>query len=630
MCGLVGRLSYHGAEGAGGEETERRLLALVRRRGPDDEGVWSDGERCTLGFRRLAIIDPSAASRQPMCTADGRYALVCNGALYNFRELRVELERAGVHFRSNGDTEVVLNALVAWGRGALQRFNGMFALALYDVRARRVLLARDHAGMKPLYYLLAPRGVVFASQYDQILTHPWSRDAGEAPEAVGLYLRLGYIPAPYALLRGTHLVDAGGWVEIDAGGRLDRGRFFEFPVHREPDLSGEDAEEAVAAAVTAAVRRHLIADVPLGVFLSGGIDSPLVAATMRAVGADPVRAFTLGTGGDEFDESEDAAAYAGEIGAAHNVGHLTPSGALELLDDVDAACAEPFADYSIFPTLFVSRLARQQVKVALSGDGGDELFWGYAGRSGVLLDRLESAGGRRNAASGKGWDWVRLLAAGRRRSDGRWPASVGDLQRLSHTRAADGWLRRVFPDLPPWPEACSLFAYDGWELDRTAQWLRWNEFTAYLPMLLQKVDRGSMFHSLEMRVPLLDREVIEVATRIHWRACLDPTRRLGKLPLRRVLARHVRHHTWAKRGFTVPMDAWLRGPLRPVFEETVLAAEGIAGLAVSRRALGEMFERHLQGRSNSGWGLWVLLSLCLWERRHYDRRGTFGADACAS
>jgi asparagine synthase (glutamine-hydrolysing) len=619
MCGLVGRLTYADAPDPPRDDTERQLLALVTRRGPDDEGVWSDSRGCVLGLRRLSVLDPSPAGHQPMCSADGRYALVYNGELYNFHALRAELERGGARFRSHGDTEVVLQALVTWSTGALARFNGMFALALYDSQARRILLARDHAGMKPLYYLLARQGIVFASQYDQILAHPWSRHATYSPDALALYLRLGYIPAPYAALHGSHLLPAGGWLAVDSERRWREGRFFEFPVGCAPDLDGDDAVDAVEAALQAAVRRHLVADVPVGTFLSGGIDSPLIAATMRAVDAGPLHAFTLGTGGDAFDESADATTYATAFGARHTVAHLTPGRALDLVDDVVSACAEPFADYSIFPMLFVSELARRQVTVALCGDGGDELFFGYAGRSGALLHRLATAGQR--GASAPGWDWTRILDAGKDQGDPRWPATIGDLQRLSHTHGAESWLPRVFPGLPRWPGDCRLFDYGGCDLDATAQWLRWNEFVGYLPSILQKVDRGSMFHSLEVRAPLLDREVIDVATRVHWRACLDPQRRLGKLPLRRLLAKHTPQQTWAKRGFTVPMGVWLRGPLRPLLEEHVLAQDAIAGMAVDRAALRALFQRHLSSEADLGWHFWLLLSLALWERRYYRHRG---------
>ncbi len=319
MCGICGAL---GAP----EITEHvpGLVPLMARRGPDDEGHWSDGVVCALGFRRLAIQDLTPAGHQPMVTADGRYALVFNGEVYNFKALRQELERDGIRFRSTGDSEVVLLSLARWGKDALARFNGMFALGFYDRLERRLLLARDHAGMKPLYFMRVPGGIVFASQYDQILAHPASRKLSVSSDALGLYLRLGYIPAPYAMLRNTHMLQPGSWLEATADGCTKQGRFFSFPVYREPDLKGEEAYEAVDAAITEAVKSHLVSDVPVGTFLSGGIDSPLIAAKIRALGATDVKAFTIGTNGDRWDESPDAMAYAREIGIPHLVEHIAP------------------------------------------------------------------------------------------------------------------------------------------------------------------------------------------------------------------------------------------------------------------------------------------------------------------
>jgi asparagine synthase (glutamine-hydrolysing) len=620
MCGIIGQFTFFDKQvSAPPDELPARLIALMARRGPDDEGLWSDGRYCTLGFRRLAILDLSSTGHQPMLTQGGRYVIVHNGEVYNFRELRRELEQEGARFRSTGDTEVVLYALAHWGTGALSRFNGMFALGFYDTVERRLLLARDHAGIKPLYYMLTPRGLVFASQYNQILAHPWSDPLGISVDALTLYLRLGYIPAPYALLQNTHMLEPGKWLEITSEGQVRPGRFFEFPVYREPDLRGEEAFEAVDAAVTAAVRRHLVSDVPVGTFLSGGVDSPLVAAKMRAVNNDTIWAFTIGTSGDHLDESPDAIAYAREIGVEHMVEQVTPDRALDILDDVVAACGEPLGDYSMFPTLLVSRLASGRVKVILSGDGGDELFWGYAGRFASVLERvtdLFQPDGRRGARG----DMKRLFDVGARHRDPRWPASIGDYYRLVRTRFSEGWLPRIFPDLPPWPADFSLFTYTGREPDETAQWLRWNEFVGFLPMILLKVDRASMYHSLEVRVPLLDKEVVEVATRVEWRSCLDVRRRLGKLPLRDALARHVRHQTWTKRGFTVPMNAWLRGPLGEVFKGVVLGRKEIVGLSINQKAVQQMFNLHLSERVNYDWGLWVLLSLALWEKQHYSAR----------
>ncbi len=615
MCGIFGQITFSDKGRFTPEDISPRLIDLMARRGPDDEGVWSDGQHCAFVLRRLAILDLSNSARQPMLTHDGRFVLVYNGELYNFRELRSELIHEGAKFRSTGDTEVVLYALVHWGHRALSRFNGMFALGFYDSVEKRLLLARDHAGIKPLYYMLTHQGLLFASQYDQILAHGWSRESHPSPAALGLYLRLGYIPAPYALLEDTHMLEPGSWLEISSEGQLHQGRFFEFSVYCEPTLRGEEAFEAVDAAITAAVRRHMVSDVPLGTFLSGGVDSPLVAAKMRAVSNDTIRAFTIGTNGDHHDESVDATAYAREIGVEHVVEQFMPDTVLEILNDVVAACGEPFADYSIFPTILVSRLARQQVKVMLSGDGGDELFWGYPDRFASVLEKVDSFAQKSSPPSAR-WDLQKLLTVSNSHQDLRWPENIGDIYRIKHTHQSEGWLKRILPDLPQWPADFSLFTYTGLEPDRTAQWLRWNEFVGYLTMILLKVDRASMYHSLEVRVPLLDKEVIEVAMRINWQSCLDVKRRVGKLPLRHSLARYVKHQTVTKRGFTVPMDAWLRGPLRRIFEETLLDRRDILGLPLNKEGARVMFERHLSGQANYEWTLWTLLSLALWEERH--------------
>lgn len=613
MCGICGCLSFT-ALTEHEPATIARMVRLMERRGPDDQGVWTDNKHCAFGFRRLAILDLSPYGHQPMLTPDGRYVLVYNGEVYNFAELRQELHEKGVHVRSTGDAEVVLNVLAHYGQAGLQRFNGMFALAFYDTVQKRLLLARDHAGIKPLYYLLSPAGLVFASQYDQIMSHPWAQQLSVSPEALALYLRLGYIPAPRALLQHTHMLEPGTWLEVDATGQVKRGKFFEFPLFRVPDLQGEEAYEAVDEAVTRAVRRHLVSDVPLGVFLSGGIDSPLVTAKMRAVSNGPVRAFTIGTQGDHLDEAPDAIAYARAIGVEHTIEHVAPETVPSLLEHVVASCGEPFADYSVFPTMLVSRLARQHVKVVLSGDGGDELFWGYAGRFAAVLEKSSDFHPQPYWVRKARWGIKRVFHSGNGHAHLR-HRSIGDWYQAVHTRIPDDYLRGMFPELPRRGSECELFMYGGWEADETAQWLRWNEFVSHLTMVLLKVDRASMYHSLEVRVPLLDREVIDVAVRVDWVSCLDTKHRIGKLPLRAALARHVAYQTQTKRGFEVPMDMWLRGPLQAIFTEALMGRREILGIPLNQEKVHTMFQRHLAGRSDYARGLWTLLSLALWENR---------------
>lgn len=622
MCGICGELEFEPAAGAS-DATFDHLVSMMGRRGPDDAGRWraaaGRGRSCRLGFRRLAILDLTAAANQPMVAAGGRFGLVYNGELYNFKPLKAELEQEGVRFKTTGDTEVVLQALMHWGDAALDRFNGMFALGFYDRESGRLLLARDHAGIKPLYYLLSARGLFFASQYDQILAHPWRAGLPVSPEGLGLYLRLGYIPAPYAIMANTYMLEPGSWLAVSADGQVRRGTYFRFPVYQRPDLAGEAAYEAVNAAVSTAVERQMISDVPLGAFLSGGIDSPLVTAKMQAVSGRRVRAYTIGSDGSPLDESVDAGAYAGELGVEHVLTQFTPDQALEWLDDVVAACSEPFADDSIFPTLMVSGLARRDMTVALSGDGGDELFWGYAQRFGSILRRATDfqASYRRRSME---WGFRRVVGADTPYGHLRWP-SIGDWQREKHALIKREMLADLFETPLPWPVKLDLYHYDGYDPDITAQWLRWNEFVGHLAKVLLKVDRASMYHSLEVRVPLLDREVIDVATRIDWRECLDLETETGKIPLRRALSRHVKTQTQAKRGFQIPLSDWFRGPFRELFRETLFDRRDLLGLPINRPTLEKWLAWHVNGQTDMSRSLWNVLSLALWSDRYLSGAG---------
>jgi len=608
MCGIAGELRFSTAPSQADWEA---ISEIMIRRGPDDSGAWQD-KHCSLVFRRLSILDLSLAGHQPMLSLDGRYVLVFNGEIYNFTELRRQLEQKGVSFRSHSDSEVVLYSLVEWGRDALDRFNGMFALGFYDSRERKLLLARDHAGIKPLYYLKNPGGLMFGSQYDQLLAHPWSEGLAYSPAAASLYLHLASIPAPYAILENTFMLEPGSWLEVNAEGRISQGCYYEFPRNQPATLSGQEAMEAVDAAITAAVKRQLVSDVPIGAFLSGGVDSPLVCAKMQKVCESGMRAFTIGTGGDRTDESQDAIRYARELGIDQTVEHVAPDDALDMLDDVITACGEPFGDFSIFPTLLVSRLARKNFTVMLSGDGGDELFWGYAQRVGALMKGVSDFrySQRRRRIMQLARRVSRLAQTGSHRF-----ATLGDWQRAVHSRLPESSLHQVFPHMPNWPAEYGLYDYIDSDPDDAAQWLRKNEFVGHLTGVLLKVDRASMYNSLEVRVPLLDREVIDVAVQVDWRDCFDPVKRIGKIPLRKSLARHMTFQSTAKKGFEPPMGKWLRTSLRPVIEESLLTRESLAGVPVDRNALRRLYQEHLDGR-DLGWGLWPLLSLVLWEDRH--------------
>jgi asparagine synthase (glutamine-hydrolysing) len=615
MCGIVGSFRNDGLTHAEIKAT-KDLTEMMRRRGPDDAGFWND-QYCAFGFRRLSILDLTSAGNQPMKTRDQRYVLLYNGEVYNFAELRTELESAGIQFQSTGDTEVVLYSLAVWGIQALKRFNGMFALAFYDSKDRTLTLARDHAGMKPIYYIRASQGIAFASQYDQIRAHPWAQSLNVSNDSLALYLRFGYIPAPYALLKNTFLLEAGSWLQINRHGIISQGKFFEFSMFSEPDLKGNDAWDAVDSAVTNAVRRHVISDVPVGAFLSGGVDSPLIVAKMREL-IGPFPTFTMGIDDPERDESHAATAYATELELENTLVRMNPAMALQMLDDMSSACGEPFGDYSILPALLISSLAKQKVKVLLSGDGGDELFWGYWLRFSTILDGLplfEKPYWRRQYA----YLYRAFIQEGHRTPPWR---TIGDWYRKIHQRIPERWFGKIFSGLS-YPSDFHLFQFSETnnDKDRAAQWMRWNEFRGFLSMVLMKVDRGSMHHSLEVRVPLLDREVVDVAMRINWDSCMDMERKVGKLPLRHSLARSLPTQTEKKRGFTIPLNNWFRTSFKQLFEETVLTRKSVLGIEWNQQAITAYFNSHLTGHEDNAWGLWVLLSIALWEDRYARKTG---------
>ena len=606
MCGICGVVTpNHDVREA--SETIPELVRLMSRRGPDDEGIWSDDRHATFGFRRLSIIDPGPQGHQPMLFGDD-HVIVFNGELYNFREIRRELTIAGHSFRTECDTEVVLRSLVVWGRNALEKFNGMFAMAWFDRKKRRLLLARDPLGIKPLYYLLHRDGILFGSQYNQLIRHPWCRGAPIQQDVLGLYLRLGHIPAPYGLLKGTFQLPAGHCLELDANvGRVSR--YMEVLSRPSDDLSGEEAVEALGSAVSSAVRRQLVSDVPVGSFLSGGIDSPLVAATALEV-QKRLPLFSIGFDDPTLDESDAAIGYAKHLEAEHYLRVFRPGDALARLDEWSSAYSEPFADYSGFPTMLVAEMARERgTKVLLSGDGGDELFWGYPRFRKVLgaapLFRMPRA--------------ARLVAyAANRRSVPRgvlFP-SIGDWYLDSHSGLKTKELRRLNPALLSLPLDFDEFAFDGTHPLAVARWMRKNEMGSHLQRILLKVDRASMWFGVEVRVPLLDLEVVRCAERIGPCESMDADS--GKAVLRKVAQTRYPSSLIGKnkKGFAMPMEQWLRNELKPLVEDLLLSRDPFPSGLFDKEGLSALHEANIAGAGRSGEKLWTLLSLQLWADKH--------------
>jgi asparagine synthase (glutamine-hydrolysing) len=602
MCGIAGIFEQQGDPADTARDVATMTATLVHR-GPDDGHVVS-GPGWALGARRLAIQDPSPAGRQPMTRGD--LTIAFNGEVYNFPELRRELEGFGYRFSSGCDTEVVVTAFHRWGTAALSRFNGMFALAIVDARRRRAWLARDRWGKKPLFLARIGKRLAFGSELKAIL----ALAGGELTvdrRALAHYFRYQYVPGTESIFSEVEKVAPASWLELDLDDlSARRGTFWQLPEHDDGAAPASPLE--VLDVVRASVRRRLIADVPVGAFLSGGTDSSLVVACMKEADAD-CRTFSIGFDDPRFDESQYALAVARHLGTNHTHRVLRQQEALDLVTSLPETYDEPFADSSALPQLAVSRLAREQVVVALSGDGGDELFGGYLRyRARPYLRavaRFPSLAAAASAAYGLPWLGRRLGLFAELSS----ASSAGAVYRELVSVWKTPELKRLMPDVDPADDFAEAFeATPGGLVERM---MRRDARTYLVDDILQKVDRATMAVSLEGRNPLLDPAVAEIGLRSAGTATQSP----GEKPLLRAALRLVlpdRLVDRPKKGFGVPVGEWVRAQLRPLLEDLVLSSAGSDyDLDVARKICLE----HLNGRRDASPQVWSLISFELWKSR---------------
>jgi asparagine synthase (glutamine-hydrolysing) len=603
MCGIAGILAtVRPAEDVRAEAVA--MAACLEHRGPDDEGARA-GDGWAVAMRRLAVQDTSRAGHQPMRLHD--LSLVFNGEVYNFNELRAELEGHGYRFASRSDTEVVLAALHRWGPAALARFNGMFALALVDGRRRTALLARDRFGKKPLFIGRVRGEVLFASELKSLLRVARS-ELTLCRDALAAYFRFQYVPAPRSIFREVTKLPPASWVSVD----LDSGAISEPEVFWSlPDGGGTPATaEETRATIRAAVSRRLVADVPVGAFLSGGTDSSVVVAGMRAAAAD-VRTFSIGFADPRFDESRYAKAVAAHLGTRHTHQQLEWRDAIALVPALATSYDEPFADSSALPTLAVARLARRHVTVALSGDGGDELFGGYARyrtrrllRLAAVTPRPLAEGLKRLGGNSRPARRARAFGTVAMARDA--PGAYREAVSIWHT----GELARLMPDARDGDWTAGAFALRRGR-GLVERMMRCDASTYLVDDILQKVDRASMSVSLEARNPLLDADVVALAMRSVARAEQQPE---GKPLLRDALRLDLPAALVdrAKMGFGVPVGEWMRDGLRPMVEDLVLSREPAE---YDGRVAHALVEDHLSGRRDAGHKVWTLLMFELWRER---------------
>lgn len=640
MCGIVGAVVAKGSV-----ITRQRLEAMtdvIAHRGPDGSGIWvSPDGRVGLGHRRLSIIDLTSAGAQPMASASGRYTVSFNGEIYNFVALREELENGGAKFRGHSDTEVMLAAFDAWGvAAALPRLAGMFSLAVWDAAEQALWIARDRMGIKPFYYSAQAGCLSFASELRALVV--WQ---GKVPavsmQGLTEYLRLGYVPGPISIFEDVYKLPPGCFAVYRAGVLSQPQAYWKLTdvVHAgmaQPLIDTTLALDTLEAKLRGAVASHMVSDVQLGAFLSGGIDSSMVVALMQVQSSRPVKTFSIGFHERGYDEAQHAAAVARHLGTEHTELYVTDADARSVIPQLAEIYDEPFADASQIPTFLVSQLARQHVTVALSGDGGDELFAGYNRYVFVasFWQRLQMlpqpirrvASHVLSSPSPAAWDafFERVGPMLPRRLVPALPgqkmhkiASILPSRSLLelHGRLVAQWSNpktvldtRWFHEDALWQ---SQLAIDE-TLSAPLQQMVWDTQTYLVDDILTKVDRASMRVGLEARVPLLDHEVVESA----WRIPMSMKIRdgSGKWLLKQLLYRYVPASLVdrPKMGFSLPVDAWLRGPLREwaqgYLDEDRLKAEGFFDVRVVRQT----WEQHLRGATEAGGSLWTVLMFQLW------------------
>lgn len=635
MCGIAGQWRFHQVPDEPLSVQTATMVDTLRHRGPDDRGVWTDGRfGVALANRRLAVVDLSPGGRQPMVSADGRVVLAFNGELYNHRELRRTLEAEGVRFRSQSDTEVLVELIARRGlRTALDLANAMFAMAVWMRDERALHLARDRFGEKPLYWALTPAGLLFGSELKALRAHP-EFQAEPDRASVSAFLRWSHIPAPATILKNVWQVRPGWCVRIDGERRVDHRQYWSILDVASAGSAAPPADPVGALQNTLgeAVRMRMLADVPVGLFLSGGIDSSLVAALAQSQSGSAIRTLSIGFAEASHDESAAAAAVARHLGTRHEALRVTADDALRVIPELPDIYDEPLADSSQIPTLLLARLARRDVTVALTGDGGDELFGGYNRH--VWADRL---GGLRGwMPGGLRHSVARLLATAppdrmtHLSTRLAWmPRQMGDkLGKVSRALTADSPEELYASILARWPDPSALLP----EVPTTAKAFPARESLVegfmladtlgYLPDdVLVKVDRATMAASLESRAPFLDPNVAALAWSLPLGQRVEGGR--GKVILRRLLSRFVPPTLFErpKAGFTVPLGNWLRGPLRPWLEE-LIAPAALEGAGLRPGPVQAAWDAHRAGRANAAEQLWTVATYIAWTRRWLQRQGS--------
>jgi asparagine synthase (glutamine-hydrolysing) len=636
MCGIAGKIYFDRDRPVTQQELQAMGAAMIHR-GPDGDGAWADGN-VGLTHRRLAIIDLSAAASQPMCNEDGLVWITFNGEIYNFQELRKELEERGHSFRTHSDTEAIIHAYEEYGRGCLEKLRGMFAFAIWDGRSRTLFLARDRVGKKPLFYFLGQDRFLFASEIKALLvdnTVPRDPD----PIAIDHFLALGYVPGPRTAFTGIRKLPAAHWIEIRAG-RVEIGRYWQLRYIPKRKISMEDAVPELRWRLAEAVRLRLVSDVPLGAFLSGGVDSTAVVIHMAEAMDRPVRTFSVGFG----DASVDERSFARQVAERYATDHtelVVEAPVTDILTRLVWHYDEPFGDCSAVPSYAISQLTRQHVTVVLNGDGADETFAGYDWyKMDCLINRgtVLSPGLRKQLAGAMQF----LPEKWRQTSPLRKIARLAEVLALPPVRRYVQWVEHfgpearqqmytnAFAETVKESDPDTLFAYSFAQSD-TKDWLDTvldADVNLYLADdLLAKMDRATMANSLEARSPFLDHELMEfvASLKVTFKQAWAQNKRVLKASLRGRVSNELLDRP--KMGFSVPLAEWFRGDLQEMANDLLLSPRALQRGYFERSEITRLLNEHAAEITDHGRRLWDLLMLELWHQTFLDAASSQGVAA---
>ena len=619
MCGILGEFSF------GSSLIEKsdflKLLELSQKRGPDNQGYYSNNINLQFGFNRLSILDVSYLANQPIHSNNGRYTMVYNGEIYNYRDIRKILKKNRVSIKSTGDTEVLVNAFSLFGiEKTIKMLDGMFAIGLYDNKNKSLFLIRDFAGIKPLHYGINNNRVIFASQYNQISNHPSFINSKIDLEVLKLYLTQHFIPAPFGLLKNSFQVEPGEVIKFDINGRCRKSRYWELPKYVDPLISDKnEAQKLIKTELSDAVDSELVSDVPLGGLLSSGIDSTMICYFAKKNMNGALNTITIGNDSSIHDECRLAKKNINNIGFKSKIEKIDANIVKSMFKDLSNSITEPFADFSIIPTFFASKIAKRDITVGLTGDGGDELFFGYerfwsiAKNIGIygypypikyliyLFDKIFYQNSNINGAG-----------LYRYQNEAHFDM---------HSRFKTNMIHRIFPYLKGinYPSAYNNYDYPNTKNElELIQYMRHAEFYGMMQKTLRKVDQASMGNSLELRVPFLKKSFIEATLKIDPYLSYGPNKKKvsgKKILLKELFKKEVPSVEFddIKRGFSIPLTKWLKTELFKPINDAIMHSPSIDYFDLEVNEMKNIFDSHLNDGIDNKWPIFTIYSLFNWR-----------------